>query len=447
MENRNVFINAIKLVLPFVGLLLLIGLGVYLVNTKNLPMGEKVTIRWVVDPHPIRKESITLFEKKHPNIHVINDPDAGPQRLLTQIAGDVPPDVMAIYEPSILYIFAQNDLLLDLSPYVKEYNIPVDDLYPQLDPYVRVGKKIVGIPENCGTYVVFYNKKLFREAGVPYPRPGWTWDECLDSAKKLTKYRVVNGRKVAVQKGIYIADSMANYFAWINGGSMFSPDGKKCIVDSEAAKKGMRFFADMKLKYRVIPSASEAQSMAPTGGYGGDLLLFAQGKVAMVIVGRWLISEYRLHKDLEWATTAMPISPNHVVPFTSKCYAIPKNCKHKKEAIQFICHLLSRDNEDLVASYGDGLPTRRNKQIVKDFLYDPKYPKETSNQLYIDELKWGRITEWSHYIDNTDVNAIVGMEVSKMWLGSQGPDETCDKIAMQINDIINRNLANPNFLR
>ncbi len=96
---------------------------------------------------------------------------------------------MAIYDPQTIRLFAKNDVLLDLRPFVERYQLPVDKLYPGLRPYIYYGDKIVGVPENCGPYVLFYNRKLFREAGIPYPKPGWTWDECLDVAKKLTKYR------------------------------------------------------------------------------------------------------------------------------------------------------------------------------------------------------------------------------------------------------------------
>ncbi len=71
----------------------------YLVATAKPTVKGKTVIRWCVDPNPIRKEQIKLFEREHPKIDVINDPGADAQRLLTQLAGDVPPDVMALYDP------------------------------------------------------------------------------------------------------------------------------------------------------------------------------------------------------------------------------------------------------------------------------------------------------------------------------------------------------------
>ena len=81
---------------------------------------------------------------------------------------------------------------------------------------------------------------------------------------------------------------------------MLSEDMKTCLIDEERARRGVRFWSDLMLKYKVIPSLSETQNMAPTGGYGRDALLFSQGKVAMIITGRYMISEYRRQKDLDW---------------------------------------------------------------------------------------------------------------------------------------------------
>ncbi|MCE5197722.1 sugar ABC transporter substrate-binding protein [bacterium] len=439
--------HTITLVATITGLLALVGLGIYLAATSHENTNGKTIIRWAVDAHPIRKVTIALFEKRNPKIEVMNDPDASQQRLLTQIAGGIAPDVMAMYTAEQLRMFAQNDLLLDLRPYVKKMHIPVDDLYPGLAPMVYYKDKIVAIPENCGTYNLFYNKKLFRQAGVPYPKPDWTWQDCLEAAKKLTKYKVVNGRKVPIQKGILVPDAWWPCFVWSWGGNVFSKDHKHCLLNTDEAKQGIRFLADLRLKYHVAPSSSEAQSMAPTGDYGGDMLLFKQEKVAMVMIGRFMITQYRLQKDLDWDVAYLPRGPVHVNIFGGKSYAIPKSSAHKEAAVKFVLHILSKENQLLIANYGDGLPTRRNKEIVKGFLYNPQYPKEKNNQIYVDELKYGRPAEDSPFINGTDFSSIADFEFGRMWLGEQTPEQACDKIAKRADEVIRRNLANPNFLK
>ena len=201
------------------------------------------------------------------------------------------------------------------------------------------------------------------------------------------------------------------------------------------------------MKYHIMPTASESTSMAPTGGFGGGQLLFAQNRVAMVMTGRYLIPQFRLQKGLEWDVAPYPRGPKTMSLFYSKSYAIPKACKHKDAAIRFLRFVLSRENQKLISDYGDGLPVSKDPSIIKDLLYNPQYPKETNNHIFIDELKYSHPPEWSPYINSLDVAAITNNELGNMWLGKQGPDEACDRIAKQINATIRRNLANPNFLR
>ncbi len=426
--------------------LLVTVLGIWLVRTSKPDAGGRTVIRWCVDPNPVREVCIALFEKKNPGIKVINDPDASPQRMLTQIAGGEPPDVMAVYDPQFLRQLARNDVLLDLTPYIRKYGIPVELLYPSLDPYVRAEGKIVGIPENVAPWMLFYNRKLFREAGIPYPKTGWTWDDCLRVAQKLTKYQNVGGRQVIVQKGLYIADYDYQMMLWMTGARMFSEDGRRCLMDSPEAMRAIRFWADMRLKYKVIPTASESKSMAPTGAWGGDLLLFAAGKVAMVISGRHMIIQFRKQKQLDWDVVSVPQGVERVTPLYSKCYAIPKSCRNRDAAIRFIRHLLERDNQTLIANYGDGLPSSRDPEVLKAFQYNPEYPRETNNQAWLDEMRYARAHQYSPYINAVDVGSIVSMEMDRMWLKEQSPEDACRRIARRINEIIDRNIRNPNFL-
>lgn len=446
MEEESRFSQILTIIGVIVGAVAVVALGIYLYATAYPRVPGKTIIRWAVDPNPVRKNQIELFESKNPDVKVINDPSAETQRLLTQLAGDVPPDVMALYDPQSIRLFAKNDALLDLTPYVDKYKLPINQLYPSLKPYVYYENKIVGIPENCAPYVMFYNKKMFRDAGIPYPKPGWTWDECVEAAKKLTKDKIVNDRTIPDTKGLYIDNGNWWFFIWMYGGRLFSNDGKTCTMDTEAVKKGIRYWANLRLKYHVMPTTSEAASMAPTGSWGSDALLFRESKVAMMLSGRWMIIQYREQKNLDWDVVSVPHGPNRFTLLASKSYAIPTLCRNKDAALKFMRNLLTKDNQELISNYGDGMPTIMDPALTKSYLYNPKYPTETNNKLHLDEMKYAKVQEFSPYVNNLDVVATMSVELDKMWLEEQSPDEACDAIAKRINALIKRNLANPNFL-
>ncbi len=59
-----------------------------------------------------------------------------------------------------------------------------------LSSYVPINfpKQVTGLPIAADAIVVFYNKTLFKKAGVAFPKAGWTYDEYLSTCDKLSKW-------------------------------------------------------------------------------------------------------------------------------------------------------------------------------------------------------------------------------------------------------------------
>lgn len=137
--------------------------------------GQKlVYLRWMVDGNPIRKEQIAAFEKANPDIKIKPDYPGGDvaleQKALTQIVGGDPPDVFTAYSINFFRILCEKKALLDLTPYIQKYKVDMADFWPQLQSFIYYDDgKIYGLPDNMTDLVLFYNKRLFKEAGVPFP--------------------------------------------------------------------------------------------------------------------------------------------------------------------------------------------------------------------------------------------------------------------------------------
>lgn len=411
--------------------------------------GGPTTLRWVVDPNPIRVEQIALFEKRNRDLKILNDPDAGPQRVLTQLAGGVPPDLFAVYSPQSAALFARKDVLADLRPLVRQQGVDMGMFWPQLDGYIyengdREHGRILGFPDNCGPYMLYYNKRLFREAGVPEPLPCWTWDQLTDAARKLTK-RDSRGR--TTQFGIVLPPPyLLELFTWQNGGSWYNADGTRCMLDTPQAAGAFEWWANLRLKHHVAPSPTEEQSMAPLGGWGGSQNLFKAEKAAMIITGRWLIIEWRKNKALDWDIAPVPYGTKRVGMLESKIYSIPRSAPRKALSFRFLRHLVGQEDEQMVADYGDGIPSVRSYCATPQFLFNPKYPNEKRNKLYLDEMAVSRLKQQSPWVQQLDVDTIRDIECDRIWQGEISPTEAATNIARRINAIIKRNRSNPNLM-
>ena len=107
-------------------------------------------------------------------------------KLQTMVAGGAPPDIAGFqgweWQP-----FADKDVLAPVDDFIKRDNFtdPWPDV-PTVHTSCERNGKTWHIPLQMGTMVMFYAKKLFDEAGIPYPTDNWTMEEFLEIAAKLT---------------------------------------------------------------------------------------------------------------------------------------------------------------------------------------------------------------------------------------------------------------------
>jgi multiple sugar transport system substrate-binding protein len=209
-----------------------------------------------------------------------------------------------------------------------------------------VDGKTYALTKDYATVAVFYNKDLFRAAHVPFPKPGWTWNDLLQDARKLT---VVKGGRT-VQWGINLPGN------WLRGteplihdfgGSTISPDGKKIegYLNSPRTVKAVQFYVDMYNKYHVAPSPAEQKAFA-------NLDMFSGGKVAMNMTGPWEITTWLQNKNFHFDVVPMPSYNGKA--YTSICwagFAMNARTSQKEAAWQVIKALGGRDGSMVFAQW------------------------------------------------------------------------------------------------
>ncbi|KPI11577.1 extracellular solute-binding protein family 1 [Actinobacteria bacterium OK074] len=142
------------------------------------------------------------------------------------------------------------------------------------------GQDPVGLPLYTKAYEFYYNKKLFKAAGIT--QPPTTWAEFLADAKKLTKDTDGDGK--TDQWGLTMEGAsytMASHFAFIlgkqHGARIF--DGHTPKFDDQAMVDGIDQWVDWFGKDGIInPSDAEITDTAPM------LKNFSSGKAGMLLV-------------------------------------------------------------------------------------------------------------------------------------------------------------------
>ncbi|MBX3118069.1 MAG: sugar ABC transporter substrate-binding protein [Fimbriimonadaceae bacterium] len=333
-------------------------------SCKRAEAGNKVVIRisnWggVQDDNEYERTIKALydqFEKENPDTDVVVERVAGeyvPKMLLSFVAG-AEPDIMTL-DASSAAVFMNNGVLKDLSPLMEaEKDFNLDDYFPNVVDIARRGDKLFAVPIDFTPMVLYYNKKMFRDAGVPYPKPGWTWDEFRATAKSLTR-----GED---QYGFVFANWMPGWIMWLwnNGGDVLSPDGTRAsgYLDSPQNAEAVSFLRDIINVDKSAPTLSQAESM------GVDL--FAQGNAAMTIVGHWAIVGYKAPgskirvEDLGVVELPRKVHDQSVTVIYEAGLAMSKNCKHPEEAWRLIKFLTSYRYQKAYNSTGIAICARKD---------------------------------------------------------------------------------------
>ena len=176
------------------------------------------------------------FQSSHPGVTVSQELlPAGQnyfEKLQTLIAADEDPDVYDMWE-GYVQPYAARDLFVNMDPLIEnDPKISKDDIMPvALDRRKLAGQPVLvvgGVHARPDDHVL--QRRPFRETGVDYPSPDWTWDDMKAAAVALTKDDNSDG--VPEQWGLAFDLWFVPwlYYIWSNGGDVFNEDETSCTL-------------------------------------------------------------------------------------------------------------------------------------------------------------------------------------------------------------------------
>ncbi len=142
---------------------------------------------------PAWEALIKQYNEQNPNVTinltVVPEPNNNfYPRLQTLIAGGTPPD-LASFQGWEWQTYASRDVLQPIDELIARDGLtgPYPENVQSIEVSTRYAEQRYLLPLQIATMVMFYARKLFDEAGVPYPTDDWTFEQFLDAAEKLTR--------------------------------------------------------------------------------------------------------------------------------------------------------------------------------------------------------------------------------------------------------------------
>jgi multiple sugar transport system substrate-binding protein len=256
---------------------------------------------------------VQAFQRANPGIRVrtvLSGPDPM-QQMSTFCAGGKCPDVLMAWELTYAGL-AERGVLADLNTMLAQDHgfaaqLKADSVRDLYDAFAFDGGQYA-LPEQWSGNFLFYNKRLFAEAGVPAPPDRWdqpwSFTEFLTAATALTK-RDRSGK--TTQWGFvdtWVPYYSAGLFGMNNGTPWCHPRTNPTHLnfDDEAFIEGVQFYADLAVTHRVAPKAADVQSIS-------TMDLFSSGRAAMALGGHWRYQTFSRADGLDFDVTVLPGGP------------------------------------------------------------------------------------------------------------------------------------------
>lgn len=351
-------------------------------NSKNKVQEEKIHIQIAYYGKEKQQEAFkSIFDgymKKYPNV-VIEPIASGWTEHFERINGEIiageGPAVYLLDGPFVSAYEARG-ILEELKVLENEMDL---SQYYGIDRLRNSDGKLYAVPQGIQVDVLYYNKNMFDDAGVPYPTPQWTYEDLIDAAKKLTNDN---------QWGIAFPNHVR--YTWYPvvrqfGGDLLDDTRQNSTIASDPkVREALKFIYDTWHTYKVSPTFEDTLGKLGTNAK----TYFPQQKVAMIYSNYSSISICN-KEDIDYDVQTQPKqnSEENYASFIANTWVLNKNSSdaQKKAGLNFIKYYLSEEVQKVHAQGGDSLPA--NKKICKEVVLNlPNGPE--NKQAFLDTLEF-----------------------------------------------------------
>ena len=378
----------------------------------------------------LRRTQAEAFMQAHPEIQVqvqVVPSEGYNERVFTSIAGGNAPDIFNSGDVVIPSIVKRN-VAKDLNEFVTRDSYDLDQFYPEIIDGLTFENQLVGLTDNWDTQVMYYNRDLFEQAGVPEPTADWTWDDAAAAAQRIT-----SGSDDSKIWGMLYETWFAPVHDQVYsfGGEVLSEDGTQCMLDESAGVQALQSIVDlMSAGLAPQPQVYEQEGQDPFS-------TFAAGRAGMWIgSGRWSAFDLQGVQDLNWAIAPRPGGPDHARSnfFHLAMYAITSASNDADSAWEFLKYMVSTEGITAAFESMQGIPSQPsladdpkivNTKIVQD--HDAYQP-------FIDSLPTVRPAP---FLPNfAEVDDAIGNGLDPAWRGEADVQSTATEVCQRVDQLL-----------
>jgi multiple sugar transport system substrate-binding protein len=369
------------------------------------------------------------YNKQHPGTTVTSlfvNNDNSLEKVLTAVRGGSPPDIAYLYgswAPNV----AQIPQVVNLTKVVQQPAVNWNDFWVGERDVATVNGRVIGIPALVDNLAVVYNKTLFAQAHLTPPSPGWTWQQFVADAAKLTDPARKQFGTAYVTPGD--EDTVWHWEAllWEAGGQILKPGDKQAAFDSPAGLQALTTLRDMAVTDHSMYLDPSDQAYTN---------LFNSGKIGMLVTGPWDLSVF---PNVHYGVQVMPSFPGasggHQTISGPDNWVIFNNGAARTAAAEKFLLWLTAPAQVRYFSLATGdLPTRASVQTSPGFLQqmNKALPGVDTFITNLGNVRQARPQTPTY----PKVSQILGNMIVSVLLGKSQPQAALSSAAQQVNQAL-----------
>ncbi|QUI24461.1 extracellular solute-binding protein [Vallitalea pronyensis] len=252
-------------------------------------------------------EDVQKLEKySHVDFVLLEDSGDYETKIAVSIAGGEQVDILAMYNPIMKDQFAMSGTIQPIAKYLDEIGLDFEEEYGPYAAQSLYNGEPVMLPNSPTKWALYYNKKIFDDAGEEYldPNEPITWDEYRALSKKLTSGEGENKIYGALQLTwpmFWYGEALMK----LGGGEQFYNEEGLSNIEDAAFAEALEATYKMMHEDESIPThADNVVSKRPATA-------FMNGQYGMFLQGSWLLSwatdNETFPRDWDLGVAPMPV--------------------------------------------------------------------------------------------------------------------------------------------
>lgn len=253
------------------------------------------------------------FEKENPGIKIKPVYSGSYQDTVTKVltaakGGDAPH--IAVMLSTDMYTLIDEGVVVAIDDLLKtpEDKAWLNSFYPGFMQNSQTGGKTWGIPFQRSTIVMYWNKDLFKEAGLDPNRPPQNWNELVEMGQKLTKKNAAGNVSTY---GVQVPSSGFPYwlfqaFTTQNGVELMNAAGTETYFDKPEVVQALQYWVDLSRKHQIHPPGVVEWGTTPKD--------FFERKAAMIWTTTGNLTNIRSNAKFDFGVAMLPAGEQRGTP-------------------------------------------------------------------------------------------------------------------------------------